>query len=498
MHTKTKIRVMTVATMALIAVWATDLDACSTPVFRYALERWPADYFPAVVFHRGELSAEHKRVVEIIRKAASEDGANIGVYDVDLDKKLDKGTTELWERHKSLDLPAMVVTYSLPYSGRGRPRYPDDPFPPTFWTGEITEANARALVDSPIRKEIARRILAGDSAVWVVVEPDPDVLKRLFPAPAKTMAYSSGTLVPAGILLVVGLGGLIALRGRRDLNGYFRALPLTVVGLAVLVGLAGLRLEEPADDPTPQASTETQPAEDDGPVTVAKAEEIVQQALTQAEDAYARNKPAVPTPPPPPSRPGFGPPEAPANLKVQFSTIRLSRKTADERMFLAMLMHSEKDLLDEEYAVEPMVFPVFGRGRVLWALVGKGINDENMFESCMYITGACSCEVKFQNPGTDLLFSKDWDEALADLMVKDEPIADLRGVPEGGEEISTTPPGAAEGTADASDADQASAGPAPKSGSSGLVFTVVAVTLGILAVGGTALLMVLKRKTNVE
>ena len=77
MHTKTKIRVMTVATMALIAVWATDLDACSTPVFRYALERWPADYFPAVVFHRGELSAEHKRVVEIIRKAASEDGAKL-------------------------------------------------------------------------------------------------------------------------------------------------------------------------------------------------------------------------------------------------------------------------------------------------------------------------------------------------------------------------------------------------------------------------------------
>ena len=30
--------------------------ACSVPVFRYALERWPADMYRLVVFHRGALS----------------------------------------------------------------------------------------------------------------------------------------------------------------------------------------------------------------------------------------------------------------------------------------------------------------------------------------------------------------------------------------------------------------------------------------------------------
>ena len=494
MHTKSRIRVMAVVVTALVAVCATDLDACSTPVFRYALERWPSDYFPAVVFHRGDLSAEHKRVVETIRTAATDNGANIGVYDVDLDKKLDKGTSELWQRHKSLALPAMVLTYSLPYSGRGRPRYPDDPFPPTFWTGEITEANARALVDSPIRKEISRRILAGDSAVWVIVEPDPDTLKTPdVGAAGKTMAYSSATLIPAGILAVLGLGGLVLVKGRRNLNAYLRLLPWTAVGLAVLIGLAGLRLEEGSDAPAAQDVAQTQPATT-RPVTVATAEEIVQEALTQAQNAYARNTPAEPAPPP--SQPGFGPPEAPANLKVQFSTIRLSRKNPAERMFLAMLLHSEKDLLEDEYAGEPIVFPLFGRGRVLWALVGKGINDENMFESCMYITGACSCEVKFQNPGTDLLFSKDWDEALAELMVEDEPIGSLTGVPDADPTTTTRPAGAAQGPTDDAHADSAAVAPAPTSGSSGLVFTVIAVTLGVLAVGGTALLLILKRKTN--
>ena len=29
--------------------------ACNVPVFRYALERWAADHFEVVIFHRGPL-----------------------------------------------------------------------------------------------------------------------------------------------------------------------------------------------------------------------------------------------------------------------------------------------------------------------------------------------------------------------------------------------------------------------------------------------------------
>ena len=31
-------------------------NACSTPVFRYAMERWPTDYYEGIVIHKGTLT----------------------------------------------------------------------------------------------------------------------------------------------------------------------------------------------------------------------------------------------------------------------------------------------------------------------------------------------------------------------------------------------------------------------------------------------------------
>ena len=98
-------------------------------------------------------------------------------------------------------------------------------------------------------------------------------------------------------------------------------------------------------------------------------------------------------------------------LKIDFSILRLSRDDAAEAMFLPMLLNIEDDL--GEYAGEPMVFPVFGRGRLLEPLIGRGINENNALDYAAYICGACSCEVKDQNPGQDLLVAADWDSALA-------------------------------------------------------------------------------------
>ncbi|MFT5104551.1 MAG: hypothetical protein ACI9UA_000166, partial [Pseudoalteromonas tetraodonis] len=40
---------------------------------------------------------------------------------------------------------------------------------------------------------------------------------------------------------------------------------------------------------------------------------------------------------------------------------------------------------------------------------------------CFFLTGACSCQVKAQNPGWDLLLSADWEKGLlaADQKKKD-------------------------------------------------------------------------------
>ena len=98
-------------------------------------------------------------------------------------------------------------------------------------------------------------------------------------------------------------------------------------------------------------------------------------------------------------------------LKIEFSLIRISRTNPAESIFLEMLLHMEADL--GEFQNEPMVFPVFGRGRALEPLIAGGINLANVFEHSSYFCGACSCEIKNQNPGVDLLISANWKSAIA-------------------------------------------------------------------------------------
>jgi hypothetical protein len=93
-------------------------------------------------------------------------------------------------------------------------------------------------------------------------------------------------------------------------------------------------------------------------------------------------------------------------LAVTFSTLRLSRDNPAEQALLAMLLRVEPDLGD--FTDEPMAFAIFGRGRALEPLIGAGLNADNVLEACSYLCGACSCEIKEQNPGMDLLLTADW------------------------------------------------------------------------------------------
>ena len=97
------------------------------------------------------------------------------------------------------------------------------------------------------------------------------------------------------------------------------------------------------------------------------------------------------------------------DLRIEFSILKVSRDDAAEAVFLSMLLASETDL--HEYN-EPIAVPIFGRGRTYFALVGKGINAEMVEENCEFLTGACSCEVKRQNPGVDLVFNVDWESQI--------------------------------------------------------------------------------------
>ncbi|HSU69181.1 MAG TPA: hypothetical protein VLJ39_20015, partial [Tepidisphaeraceae bacterium] len=94
-------------------------------------------------------------------------------------------------------------------------------------------------------------------------------------------------------------------------------------------------------------------------------------------------------------------------LTVRHSILRFSRKDPSEAITLAML---EPDPVDVS---KPVVYPIFGRGRVLIALPQDKLTTDNIDEVSQFLTSDCSCEVKDRRMGWDLMIACDWDEGLA-------------------------------------------------------------------------------------
>ena len=113
-------------------------------------------------------------------------------------------------------------------------------------------------------------------------------------------------------------------------------------------------------------------------------------------------------------------------LRVEFSLISVEPDDQREGFFREMLLNTESDL--QELRHEPIAVPIFGRGRTYFALVGPGITPENIDENCNFICGACSCEVKWQNPGQDLLLAANWRSVEPGNWVNDTPLPELTGI----------------------------------------------------------------------
>lgn len=101
---------------------------------------------------------------------------------------------------------------------------------------------------------------------------------------------------------------------------------------------------------------------------------------------------------------------------VRFGLMEIARHAPEDELLVSALLKSEADL---EHYDEPMAFPVFGRGRALYALVGDGIQEKNILDACKAMLAWCSCEIKSLNPGTDLLIAADWSRPAGGRMVKD-------------------------------------------------------------------------------
>ncbi|MCY3021656.1 MAG: hypothetical protein NTW87_21800 [Planctomycetota bacterium] len=144
-----------------LSLVSTPTEACSIPVFRYALERFQADPYRAVVFHRGPLTPQEKELADALKALTEGQGAqaNAEVEFVDLAAATDAARKPEWTPPEGTALPWLVLTY------------PDGPLSSPAWAGPFKADALRGLFDSPARREIAARLLKkGESAVFVLLE----------------------------------------------------------------------------------------------------------------------------------------------------------------------------------------------------------------------------------------------------------------------------------------------------------------------------------------
>ncbi|SVD86358.1 uncharacterized protein METZ01_LOCUS439212, partial [marine metagenome] len=116
-------------------------------------------------------------------------------------------------------------------------------------------------------------------------------------------------------------------------------------------------------------------------------------------------------------------------LKIQFTTLAVSRKNPAEKIFIAMLLNHSQRM--RSIADQPIAIPIFGRGRVLEGMIGKDITLEHTLGAASYLCAACSCQVKDQNPGLDMLMAVKWaDHMLGNLIIQDKTLPPLEGIGE--------------------------------------------------------------------
>jgi hypothetical protein len=116
--------------------------------------------------------------------------------------------------------------------------------------------------------------------------------------------------------------------------------------------------------------------------------------------------------------------ESEKSENVVVALLTVQRNDPAETWFVRNLMAIEPDLA--KYPAEPMLFAVYGRGRTMMPYIGKGITPDNLTRCLTYLTGPCSCVLKAENPGEDLLMRWDWRATADALAAADEsqPLAD--------------------------------------------------------------------------
>jgi hypothetical protein len=96
-------------------------------------------------------------------------------------------------------------------------------------------------------------------------------------------------------------------------------------------------------------------------------------------------------------------PSAAASYAIA-TVVQMRHDDKAEAFFLASLLA----MMNQDSFTEPVAVAIYGQGRAHTALVGSQINDRNITSACQYVSGECSCTIKAQSPGCDLLLKANW------------------------------------------------------------------------------------------
>lgn len=196
-----RMKSVVIALVAAIGFAATAI-ACNIPVFRYALERWKPDKCDVILLTDRELSeAESKEVDRWSQAIKSTDKpANVEVRIANVKQELDARTRDLWttlQATPTTSLPYVVVRTTV-----------SDKRTVNSWHGPLAKFDVAMLLESPVRQELSRRLLRGDSVVWLVLKSQDakqnqavkELLDKELKSLAKTTDFPEGLGLPGSEL----------------------------------------------------------------------------------------------------------------------------------------------------------------------------------------------------------------------------------------------------------------------------------------------------------
>ena len=97
------------------------------------------------------------------------------------------------------------------------------------------------------------------------------------------------------------------------------------------------------------------------------------------------------------------------------TVVELDRSNLEESQLVSLLLNVEDDL---RYIYEPMLFGIFGKFRALEPLLAKGISQENINLMIDFFTADCSCLIKDDLPGSNILYNGVWENPQTALVNK--------------------------------------------------------------------------------